>query len=431
MRDQLEAQGFYLCEDIDDAHFILINTCAFIEAAIEESLDTILELAENPRIQSGEAKLVVIGCLPSRFGEDLTLELPEVTAFVPLSQESEIAAILKELTGGRIKCQLPIEVDTLYVPLSTPWAYVKISDGCSRHCSYCTIPSIRGPYQSYPFDEINAEVQSLVIRGACEIILIAQDTGIWSSQVPNGPENLEQLIVALAVAYPQTWFRIMYLQPEGITDELLDVMGLHTNIVRYLDIPLQHANERILASMNRKGSGKDYLKLVARIREALPGVVLRTTVMVGYPGESQEEFDELCDFIEDARFDYVGVFIYSSEEGTKAAGLPEKIDEETALSRLQYLRDRADRIGFALAQEQIGLSTEILICGQDEEGIFGRTKGQAPDVDGLTYINVGLTSQKSQDLASSSQLQPGNLVQAKIYNSVLYDLFAETIAEVY
>jgi ribosomal protein S12 methylthiotransferase len=439
MRNQLEAQGFMVGEGAEaaaDADFILLNTCAFIEAAIEESLDTILELAELKRVKSGEAKLVVVGCLSSRFGADLEVELPEVAAFVPLVDEAKVGALLKSLGADKRTGRFASPDHKGTVPILA-WAYVKISDGCSRHCSYCTIPAIRGPYRDNTFAAINAEIKGLIAGGAREIILIGQDTGLWSEPSDRGneessadeqdaPQSIAGLLDTLARTYPDTWFRLMYLQPEGITDELLDIMAKHANIARYLDIPLQHANAEILASMNRKGSGEEYLKLVRHIKDKLPGVVMRTTVIVGYPGEREQDFEELADFLAAARFDYVGIFVYSREEGTAAAELTSVVDEKTALDRLQELRNLTDTIGFELAAEQEGSVVDVLVCGQDEEGIFGRTQGQAPDVDGLTYL---ATSGTEKPARLSTHLEPGTVVCARIIESVLYDLFAEPTTE--
>lgn len=395
----LAEQGFVACEDPTSADFIVLNTCAFIEAAIEESLDTILELAALDRVRSGESRLLVAGCLPSRFGSELSDELPEVAAFVPVAEEAGLVEALNRLIeqdgdvdrstaceGAHREALAPVE------PFGQPWAYVKISDGCSRHCSYCTIPAIRGSYRNYPFSQIDSEVSELVARGAREIVLIGQDTGIWSESSKGHtrpvPQNLAQLLDMLAEKHSQTWFRVMYLQPEGITDELLGAMAAHTNIARYLDVPLQHASRPVLEAMNRRGSGAEYLRMVGHVRKMLPGVVLRTTVMTGFPGERQEDFDELYGFLEAARFDYVGIFAYSREAGTTAAELPGQVDRETALDRARELRELTDGIGFERAQEQVGKEVDVLVQGRDEEGLFGRTQGQAPEVDGLTYLIV-------------------------------------------
>ena len=450
MSSHLEEQGFVVREDLEEADFIILNTCAFIEAAIEESLDTILELAALERVMSGETRLLVVGCLPSRFGEQLEDELPEVSSFIPVSKEDDLALIITQLLEQQPVARQGVLLDTTSrhktQEKSEPWGYVKISDGCSRHCTYCTIPSIRGPYHSYAYGDISAEIDKLLAKGAREIVLIGQDTGIWSEPTlpgatangknPQGtPQNLAELLATLAKRYPKTWFRTLYLQPEGINNDLLEVMAAHDNIADYLDIPLQHASERILKAMNRRGSAEEYLKLLSRIRKALPVVVLRTTVMTGFPSETQEDYDELYEFIRAACFDYVGIFAYSCEEGTLAASMPEQVDEETAFERAQELRDLADSMGFSVAQDQVGTSVDVLVCGKDEEGLFGRTQGQAPDVDGLTYILPHEDEEKSSIKESAlTQEQPlenlpelGSIVRVRISEAVLYDLFAEVL----
>ena len=449
MQVHLEQQGFTLVSDPLAARYIIVNTCAFIEAAVEESLDMILELAVLERVKNGQTHLLVTGCLPSRYGEQLVSQLPEVSAFVPVAEEGNIAQKLRELgakqpdkvsqSDKRETLVTETESTCLAVDPKQPWAYVKISDGCSRRCAYCTIPQIRGPYQSYSFAQITAEVDRLTASGAKEIILIGQDTGIWCEPTPSGelekegvvgnaggvPQTLAQLLDALAGLYPDTWFRVMYLQPEGISDTLLEVMAAHTNIARYFDIPLQHASAKVLTAMNRKGSGEEYLKLIQKIRGVVPNVVLRTTVMTGFPGENQDDFDVLCDFLQQACFDYVGIFAYSCEENTPAAIMPEQVDVQTAFERVQVLRDVADSIGFAQAQRQVASEHALLVCGQDEEGIFGRTLGQAPEVDGLTYVTFNERMKEVQ--LSESVPRLGRVVRVRIVDAVLYDLFAEVL----
>lgn len=468
MKQLLEEQAFIVTEDPAQVDFILLNTCAFIEAAVEESLDAVLELASLDNVREGKTRIVVAGCLPSRFGEDLREELPEVDTFVPVDREKGVAQTLRELIEneqlepaefqgfdeGTARPE-PLEADLYDLAANQdsivsqqktsetkePWDYVKISDGCSRFCSYCTIPYIRGAYHSFSYQSIKAEVDELVKSGAREIILIGQDTGIWSSSEPNSPHNLAELLSALAEAYPQTWFRVMYLQPEGISDELLEVIARYKNIAKYLDIPLQHANQEILESMNRRGSGAEYLRLLRHIRSRVPGVVLRTTVIAGYPGESRKDANELKAFLDAAQFDYVGIFPYSREDGTVAAGLSHQIKKKTALVRVQALRDLADGIGFAKAEQCVGREVDLLICGSDEEGVYGRTQGQAPEVDGITYLHLTDTLKDLQSVdvfssssvpqkenqAESAQLQPGMVIRARITESVLYDLYAEVL----
>jgi len=448
MHGRLEQAGFRVIEHTEQADYVILNTCAFIEAATEESLDTILELCALEQIKSGCARLIVAGCLPSRYREELAIELPEVAAFVPVAQEEEIVHVLKALDAGstrRLGDATPVSTESGVASpakafAKTPaWAYVKISDGCSRHCSYCTIPSIRGPYHDYHYTDIDREIGALTAQGVREIILVGQDTGLWGSSIGFGgktdnadetlplhqPQNLAELLDALAQSYPNTWFRVMYLQPEGISDELLKVMESHSNIARYLDIPLQHASAKILASMNRSGSSEEYLALIHRARSFLPDAILRTTVIVGYPGETQEDFDELCNFVRKARFDYVGIFAYSCEEGTIAAGLPHQVESTVASLRLQILRDIADDIGFELVEQKIGKESEVLICGQEEGAVFGRTKEQAPDVDGVIYIEDPLSFVSAA--MPQTQLSPGHVIHARLADCVLYDLFAVAI----
>jgi ribosomal protein S12 methylthiotransferase len=296
--------------------------------------------------------------------------------------------------------------------VSAPWAYVKIADGCNRRCSFCTIPHIRGRYRSVPFDEIMAEVAGLVNGGVREIVLIAQDTGIWSANHPDAselatPSNLAGLLDALATRFSTTWFRVMYLQPQGITDELLAVMAAHANICNYLDIPLQHASKRVLKEMNRAGCGEEYLALLAHIRAALPDVTLRTTVIAGFPGETRADARELERFIADAAFDYVGVFPYSQEEGTAAGKREDQVPLRTRRARAQRLRDLADTVGFARVATRVGDVAEVLVIERDEDAdgdavegegegaqesaypLLGRTHYQAPEVDGMVHLDRG------------------------------------------
>ncbi|MCL1846813.1 MAG: MiaB/RimO family radical SAM methylthiotransferase, partial [Coriobacteriia bacterium] len=292
-------------------------------------------------------------------------------------------------------------------PLRTttaPWAYVKIADGCDRFCSYCTIPLIKGRYRSVPAEEILTEVAGLVDGGVREIVLIAQDTGIWGLDLKleeTAPvSDLPGLLQALATAHPGIWFRVMYLQPEGITDPLLNVMAAYDNICNYLDIPLQHASARVLEQMNRSGSGAEYLELLSRIRAALPDVCLRTTVIAGFPGETRAEAAELERFLREAAFDFVGVFAYSQEEGTVAGARADQVPLRTRKARAQRLRDVADAVGFEKSAQRIGATEEVLIVELEEDApedpfpLIGRTKRQAPDVDGVIHVDRGRLGQR-------------------------------------
>ncbi|MDR3037240.1 MAG: 30S ribosomal protein S12 methylthiotransferase RimO [Coriobacteriales bacterium] len=425
MRARVRAAGFIESEDPADADVVVVNTCSFITEATEESLATILEVLALPRLLEGAAKLVVTGCMPARYGAELAAGLPEVAAFVSCAEEERIVEVIGELfdragadddvddvgvagaagaagsadgAAGNAPDPAPAFAAStlLAVPsrtISAPWAYVKIADGCDRCCSFCTIPRIRGRYRSVPAREIIAEVAELVGGGVREVVLIAQDTGLWHDE--GDVCNLPKLLEALAARFPTTWLRVMYLQPQGITDELLAVMGRHANICNYLDIPLQHASARVLGDMNREGSGAAWLALLARIRAALPDVALRTTVIAGFPGETRSEARELERFIEQAAFDYVGVFAYSQEDGTVAGRREDQVPLRTRKARAQRLRDVADVSGFAKVAARVGMSEQVLVVGTDEDEwdgshpVLGRTQRQAPEVDGMVHLEQG------------------------------------------
>lgn len=384
MQEDLIRAGYSIVDIADSADVIVVNTCSFIQSAIEESLDAVFEIAGYDSVASGDIKLVVCGCMPSRFGDDLEEELTEADKFVTCREEDNIVEIIDDLLGVS-SVRNSVEVDFDYAPSE----YVKISDGCNRFCSFCTIPFIRGRYHSFSYDEIASDVKAKVESGTKEIVLIAQDSGIWGLDL-KPRENLASLLKRLSEAYPDTWFRVMYLQPAGMTDELLDVMATHDNICNYFDIPLQHCDSEILKSMNRSGSRAEYEQMVARIRQRIPGVALRTTLIVGYPGETEEQFDDLCDFVSETEFDYVGIFAYSPEDGTPAAELPNQVDEDTKQARLQELRDIADAVSSHVVSQRIGTSMDVLVLGCEEDGqLYGRAQCQAPDVDGVTYLENG------------------------------------------
>ncbi|MED9872520.1 MAG: 30S ribosomal protein S12 methylthiotransferase RimO [Eggerthellaceae bacterium] len=403
MQEALVSAGFDIVNINDPADAIVINTCAFIQPAIEESIDTILEIAGLEEVASGSTKLIVVGCMPSRFGEELIPEFPEVSHFIPCANEDSLVDVVSQAL------QNP-NVESRTVEFSyNPSEYVKISDGCSRHCAFCTIPSIRGPYHSFTFDSIYSDIAQKVKGGAKEIVLIAQDSGMWGLDL-EPRESLASLLRRLASSFPTTWFRVLYLEPVGVTDELISVLSEYDNICNYLDIPFQHCDSAILKSMNRSGSRKEFEQLIHRIRQSIPDITLRTTLIVGYPGETDEQFEDLCDFISEAQLDYVGVFAYSREEGTKAASLPDQIDEDTKQERLQTIRDLADAVSAQKIAQRIGEKVNILVLGAEEDGqLYGRCQSQAPEVDGVTYIeNASI----------------GQFVSATITDTLLYEMEA-------
>lgn len=425
MRANLIAAGYVAEDEPACADAVIINTCSFIQSATEESLEAIFEAASLPRVAAGDARIVVAGCMPARYGDDLEEELTEAAAFVPCSKEDDIVAVIDRCLGvekepwrvraraGACGVEDPSSSAANLAgeaPQGPTFAYVKISDGCDRWCSYCTIPLIRGRYHSFSYDDIYARVDEHVRAGVREIVLIAQDTGRWGADFGE-PSSLACLVDSLATAFPRTWFRIMYLQPEGITDELLGVMAAHDNVCSYLDIPLQHVDAILLRAMNRRGSRADFEALVARIRAALPDVTLRTTLIAGFPGETDEQFEDLCDFVEEGFFDYVGVFAYSREEGTRAYDLPDQLDDDEKADRAQRLRDVADAVCTPRIAARVGHTYPVLVEGSEEDGqLFGRAQCQAPEVDGVTYVEQG---------------DVGSVVEARIVDTLMYEMEGE------
>ena len=404
MADRLAAAGIAVVPEPEDADCIVVNTCSFIQAATEESLAAIFEMADLDTVKCGQAKLVVAGCMPARYGSDLEGELKEACAFVPCSREDDIVEIVRGLFPDRGAGE------AMEPTAGEPSVYVKISDGCDRFCSFCTIPYIRGRYHSFSYETVHDSVASAVALGAREIVLIAQDTGRWGQDFEPA-ESLASLVDRLAQSFPDTWLRIMYVQPEGVTSELLEAMAAHENVCPYIDVPLQHCNPSLLERMNRTGSAKEYLDLVARIRDTVPGATVRTTLIAGFPGETDEQFDELCDFVEEAEFDYVGVFPYSREEGTRAAGFDDQVDDDVKLERAQVLRDLADGISHMRVSRRIGEKLDVLVLGCEEDGqLYGRCMCQAPEVDGVTYLAFG---------------EPGEIRSVTIADTLLYEMEGE------
>lgn len=388
MAARLRLAGYDVIDDPESAHAIIVNTCSFIQAATEESIEVVLDMAGLESVSNGNAHLIVAGCMPSRYGSELEAEIPEASGFVACSSEDDIVGIVDGLFGVERAGMVPQHVTDGLVE-GAPFAYVKISDGCDRFCSYCTIPLIRGRYHSFPEEDIDREVAALEESGVREIVLIAQDTGRWGDDLAP-KRTLAYLVSALAEGHPAMWFRVMYIQPEGVTDELIDVIAEHENVCSYFDIPFQHCNESILKAMNRTGSAGEFLALIERIRKRIPNATLRTTLISGFPGETDSQHEELCGFVEDISFDYVGVFPYSREMPTRAGKMDCQIDEETKIERAQEIRDRADAVSTAIISQRIGMSMDVLVCGREEDGqVFGRAQCQAPDVDGVTYIVDG------------------------------------------
>lgn len=406
MQQRLRACGFSLTDDPEHADAIIINTCSFIQSATEESLEAIFEAAGYENVCAG-APLIVAGCMPARYGDDLSGELIEACAFVPCSKEDDIAEVVAHALGIELPAQVAFADNLVSDEPTGVYSYVKISDGCDRFCSYCTIPYTRGRYHSFTYESIKDEVAELTSRGTKEIVLIAQDTGRWGTDFEPSL-SLAWLIDQLAQQFSQTWFRVMYIQPEGITDELLEVVQKHENVCSYFDIPLQHVEPVLLKAMNRRGSYDEFADLVSHIKETVRDVTLRTTLIAGFPGETDEQFERLCSFVEEGLFDYVGVFAYSREEGTRAYNLPDQVDEEEKAYRAQTLRDIADSVCSALVSSRVDQTMDVLVEGFEEDGqLFGRAQCQAPEVDGVTYVDHG---------------DVGEVISVTIEDTLLYEM---------
>lgn len=395
MRALLDAADYQEVDSAQDADAVIINTCSFLASATSESIETTLALAEEVNEGVRATRIIMCGCVPSRYGDQLPQELPEVSSFVRADEEDGIVAIVDDVLG--VERDMPSFIPNIKRTVEGSVAYVKISDGCDRFCSFCAIPYIRGRYHSRPADRIIAEARELVAGGVKEIVLIGQDTGIWGKDFKDendGPANLAQLLVALAEALRplHVWIRVLYLQPEGMTDELIAAIRDTPEVLPYIDIPVQHCNERVLKSMHRSGSEQQLDELFAHLRSEIPGMVIRTTSLVGFPGETDEEAEQMLAFMDRNSFDYTSVFAYSREEGTRAAEMDDQVDEDVKLERAQKALDLAEALGFAATASHVGETAEVIIDGIEENDGFSEFIGhawfQAPDSDGAVHLDI-------------------------------------------
>lgn len=421
MRALLDAADYQEVDSAQDADAVVINTCSFLASATSESIETTLALAEEVKEGVRAARIIMCGCVPSRYGDQLPQELPEVSAFVRADEEDGIVAVVDEVLG--VERDMPSFIPNIKRTVEGSVAYVKISDGCDRFCSFCAIPYIRGRYHSRPADRIIAEARELVAGGVKEIVLIGQDTGIWGKDFKDqvdGPANLAQLLVALAEELrPQhVWIRVLYLQPEGMTGELIAAIRDTPEVLPYIDIPVQHCNERVLKSMHRSGSEQQLDELFARLRSEIPGMVIRTTSLVGFPGETDEEAEQMLAFMDRNSFDYTSVFAYSREEGTRAAEMDDQVDEDVKLERAQKALDLAEALGFAATASHVGETAEVIIDGIEENDGFSEFIGhawfQAPDSDGAVHLDI-------------EEACIGDIVTVEFTDSFCYELVGHVI----
>lgn len=422
MLGYLSKEGFEVTTDEHEADIIIVNTCSFIKEAKQESIDTILDLAD--RKKEGTCRLLVVtGCLPQRYQEELARELPEVDIFVGTGDYPRIAEIIAEKSTTEGQLQYTGDPNFLYdadLPRlkSSPsyTAYLKIAEGCSNCCSYCVIPSLRGSFRSRPMDKLMQEAEVLVAGGVKELNLIAQDITGYGKDLGTGA-SLEYLIRKLARLEGLKWIRLLYAYPDGITDGLIQLIKTEPKVCKYLDIPLQHISDPILKNMNRRSDEKMITALVAKLREEVPGITLRTSLIVGFPGETEEDFKKLLHFVEETQFDRLGVFCYSREEGTPAAVMSDQISERVKRERYKKLMRVQARVSFKRNRQLIDSVEQVVVEGYSEETdllLKGRSSRQAPDIDGQVYITAG-------------EARVGDFVNLRITDSSDYDLIGEIV----
>lgn len=402
-------------EYVGEADLLLINTCGFIESAKQEAIDTIFNVLNEKK---KSAKVVVVGCLPQRYKEDLIKLIPEVDRFISINEYDRFAQIIDEVMGRQVTFNLPLSC--LNRVLTTPsfLSYVKISDGCNNKCHYCAIPLIRGEFKSRPKEEIIQEVNGLVEMGVKEIVLISQDTTRYGTDLyPN--YTIVSLLQELVKNKDLYMIRFLYMYPDEITDELIDTFASNPKIAPYFDIPIQHASDKVLKSMNRRSNNKMTENIIKKIREKVPNAIIRTTVIVGYPTEEEKDFEELLKMVKKTKFDRLGAFIFSSEEGTEAARLyPDLIDKEICEKRYNKLMELQSEISLKLNKEKIGNTYEVIIEDYDFEKRQYKSRSYmsaSDDVDGYIY------------LTSTKVLKIGDIVKVKIMEADYYDLYGKMI----
>jgi ribosomal protein S12 methylthiotransferase len=423
LRGALNDLGLQETTSVDSSDVVLVMTCGFIREACDEGIDTVLELADIAERAAARPPLVLAGCMSQRYGLDLMREMPEISGLLGTDWSSDLEAALVEVLSGRRFESAPL----LPGPVSAQRSHdssatalhVKVSDGCDRSCRFCTIPSIRGPHRSRHPSEIIAEVKRLCSDRDREVLLLAQDLTSYGSDLDGIEVDLVSLLEMLAGVEGARWIRMLYLQPEGVTDRLIEAVALQPRLCDYFDIPFQHASRDVLRRMGRPGSYEENLDLVSKIRRSLPEAALRTTVMVGYPGETDEDFESLLSFIREARLDWLGAFMFSAEDGTEAALLGDQVPYDEALSRYNTVVRLQERVEEGRSLELIGAEFEVVIDGACELGEYdyvGRSYREAPVVDGSIYL-------KRQQEAKG--LSPGSFVTARMVGHEGLDLVGE------
>ncbi len=424
----IHEENYEITNDPSEAEIIIVNTCGFIESAKEESINTILQMAEYKK--SGSCKYIIVtGCLSQRYAEELFSELPEADAIAGVEVYDEIGSIIKRVMNGerfimleRSKPDVIYTSKETFLPriLTTPsyTAYLKIAEGCDNCCSYCAIPKIRGPYRSKPMEQVLKEAKALADNGVKELIVVAQDTTRYGEDLPGGKLLLADLLKELNKIESLKWIRVMYCYPNNFTDELIETFASLDKVCKYVDLPLQHASNRLLASMNRYDTKEEVETLLAKLRKRIPGIVIRTTFIVGFPGETDADFEELKDFVERQRFENAGVFAYSQEDETVAGAMPNQIPDEIKQERYHELMALQAQISEEIHKDTEGQTLEVLVEGIEEDGSglhYGRSYREAPDIDGLVFIE------------NPGDIKPGCFVKVNILQGFTYESVGERI----
>ena len=416
--NKLISAGFQIAESIEDSDAVLINTCAFIEDAKTEAIENILEVAEYKKAGIISA-VIVTGCLTERYQDEVMKEIPEIDAAIGIGADDDIVKVcMKALSGVTTnffpsKDLLPLSGErTLFTP--PHWAYLKLSDGCDNRCSYCAIPGIRGKYRERDMQSIIDEANELVSRGVREIVLVAQDTTKYGSAL-YGEYKLAALLKELCKIKELRWIRLFYCYPDKVTDELIDTIAAEEKVCSYIDIPLQHCNGEVLRNMHRSGNYNELKELILKMKERIPGLSLRTTLMVGFPGETEKQFEELCNFVKEMKFDKMGCFKFSPEEDTPAFDMENQIDEDVKIRREEVLMDIQYSVTESANKARVSKVFDAVIDGIDGNNYIGRSYLDAPEIDGGIIIS------------SKEKLSAGDFIKVKITDYNGYDLIGEKV----
>ena len=417
----LDAKGYQIVDDETQADIIVINTCCFVHDAKEESIQTILEMAEY-KTEGRLKALIVTGCLAQRYRQEIIDEIPEVDAVIGTTAYDKIVEAVEEALAGAGHVELenvnalPLVDTKRLVTTGGHYAYMKIAEGCDKHCTYCIIPKLRGNYRSVPMERLIQEAKDLAEQGVKELILVAQETTLYGKDI-YGEKSLHKLLRELCKVDGIRWIRILYCYPEEIDDNLIQVMKEEKKLCHYLDLPIQHANDEILKRMGRRTSKAQLEEIIGKLKREIPDITLRTTLITGFPGETEEQHEELKAFVDEMEFDRLGVFTYSPEEDTPAAEMPDQIPEEVKEDRQAEIMELQQEIAFAQAEDMIGEEVLVMIEGKvaDENAYVGRTYKDAPGVDGLIFINT------------DEELMSGDFARVKVTGAVEYDLIGELL----